>query len=123
MTVDPVHDAVAFGDAGAAVAVETDGMNFVQIGKRPVFRCQIADPADRRDIAVHRVERFKDNHLRAATLCPRRSAWRFVISLVEHDRPTAIEAIESALALSPSCSVALLLGSIAMGCGRDGADS
>jgi hypothetical protein len=43
--------------------------------------------------------------------------------LVEHDRPTAIEAIESALALSSSCSVALLLGSIAMGCGRDGADS
>jgi adenylate cyclase len=33
----------------------------------------------------------------------------FVISLVEHDRPTAIEAFETALALSPSCSVALLL--------------
>ena len=39
----------------------------------------------------------------------------FVISLVEHDRPTAIEAFESALALSPSCSIALFLGSIAMG--------
>jgi len=39
----------------------------------------------------------------------------FVISLVEHDRPTAIEAFESALALSPSCSIALILGSIAMG--------
>lgn len=39
----------------------------------------------------------------------------FVISLVEHDRPTAIEAFETALALSPSCSVALLLGGIAMG--------
>jgi TolB-like protein len=39
----------------------------------------------------------------------------FVISLVEHDRPTAVEAIESALALSPSCSVALILGSLAMG--------
>jgi adenylate cyclase len=33
----------------------------------------------------------------------------FVISLVEHDRPTAIEAFESALALSPSCSIALIL--------------
>jgi len=39
----------------------------------------------------------------------------FVISLVEHDRPTAVEAIESALALSPSCSIALILGSLAMG--------
>jgi hypothetical protein len=39
----------------------------------------------------------------------------FVISLVEHDRPTAIEAFESALALSPSCGIALILGSIAMG--------
>jgi adenylate cyclase len=39
----------------------------------------------------------------------------FVISLVEHDRATAIEAFESALALSPSCSIALILGSIAMG--------
>jgi adenylate cyclase len=39
----------------------------------------------------------------------------FVISLVEHDRPTAIEAFESALALSPSCSIALILGSVAMG--------
>jgi adenylate cyclase len=39
----------------------------------------------------------------------------FVISVVEHDRTVAIEAIESALALSPSCSIALILGSIAMG--------
>jgi adenylate cyclase len=39
----------------------------------------------------------------------------FVISLVEHDRLTAVEAFEAALALSPSCSVVLILGSIAMG--------
>jgi adenylate cyclase len=39
----------------------------------------------------------------------------FVISLVEHDRPTAIEALESAVTLSPSCSIALILGSVAMG--------
>jgi hypothetical protein len=42
-----------------------------------------------------------------------------VISLVEHDRPTAIEAIETALVLSPSCSIALILGSNAM----DGANA
>jgi adenylate cyclase len=39
----------------------------------------------------------------------------FVIAIVEHDRRTAIEAFEGALALSPSCSIALILGSIAMG--------
>jgi adenylate cyclase len=39
----------------------------------------------------------------------------FVISLVEHDRPAAIEAFETALALSPSCSVAFIFGCIAMG--------
>jgi adenylate cyclase len=39
----------------------------------------------------------------------------FVIAIVEHDRRTAIEAFEAALALSPSCSIALILGSIAMG--------
>ena len=39
----------------------------------------------------------------------------FVIAIVEHDRRTAIEAFEAALKLSPSCSIALILGSIAMG--------
>jgi TolB-like protein/class 3 adenylate cyclase len=39
----------------------------------------------------------------------------FAISLVEHDQPAAIEAIEAALALSPSCSIALILGCVSMG--------
>jgi adenylate cyclase len=39
----------------------------------------------------------------------------FVIALVEHDPPAAIEAFETALALSPSCSLAFMLGSTAMG--------
>jgi adenylate cyclase len=39
----------------------------------------------------------------------------FVIAIVEHDRRTAIEAFEAALALSPSCSIVLILGSLAMG--------
>ena len=39
----------------------------------------------------------------------------FVITIVEHDRRAAIEAFEAALALSPSCSIALIFGSIAMG--------
>jgi len=39
----------------------------------------------------------------------------FVIAIVEHDRRAAIEAFEAALALSPSCSIALIFGSTAMG--------
>ena len=39
----------------------------------------------------------------------------FTISIIEHDRPTVIEAFEAALALSPSCNIALVLGSLAMG--------
>ncbi len=39
----------------------------------------------------------------------------FVVALVEHDRPAAIEAFETALALSPSCSIAFIFGSVAMG--------
>jgi adenylate cyclase len=39
----------------------------------------------------------------------------FTIALVEHDRPAAIEAFETALALSPSCSIACIFGAVAMG--------
>ena len=39
----------------------------------------------------------------------------FTIALVEHDRPAAIEAFETALAVSPSCSIACIFGSVAMG--------
>ena len=39
----------------------------------------------------------------------------FVIALVEHDRPAAIEAFETAIALSPSYGTAFIYGSVAMG--------
>jgi len=39
----------------------------------------------------------------------------FAISLVAHDQFTAIDAFEAALALSPSCSIALILGCVSMG--------
>jgi TolB-like protein len=39
----------------------------------------------------------------------------FTIALVKHDRPAAIEAFETALALSPSCSIACIFGAVAMG--------
>jgi adenylate cyclase len=34
---------------------------------------------------------------------------------MEHDRPAAIEAFATALALSPSCSIACIFGAVAMG--------
>ncbi len=40
----------------------------------------------------------------------------FVIAIVERDPPAAIVAFERAIALSPSCSIALMLGAAAMGC-------
>ena|SRR6516162_7217187 len=54
--VDSVHGPIALGYARTAPAVETDGMNLIEISKRTVFLCEIADPSDRSDIAVHRVE-------------------------------------------------------------------
>jgi adenylate cyclase len=39
----------------------------------------------------------------------------FALGMVGHDRPTAIDAFEAALALSPSCSPALMFGSVLMG--------
>src|SRR5258708_21245931 len=38
----------------------------------------------------------------------------FVISITEHDRATAFEALEQALAISPSSSLALFCGSLAL---------
>jgi len=43
----------------------------------------------------------------------------FVIAMVEHDRVTAVEVWDKALALSPSCGLALLFGGVAMGLGAD----
>src|SRR5881394_1377410 len=56
--VDAMHDAVAFGDAAAARAVHADRMNLVDIGHGAVALGEIADPGQRRDIAVHRIQAF-----------------------------------------------------------------
>ncbi len=62
--VDTVHDAVAFGDAAAARAVHADGVDLVEIGHRAIFLGQVADLADRGDIAIHRIDRLENHHLR-----------------------------------------------------------
>ena len=63
--VDAVHDAVAFGDAAAARAVQADGMHLVEIGQRAVLLGEVADRVDRRDVAVHRIDALERDDLRA----------------------------------------------------------
>jgi hypothetical protein len=56
--------AFAVGDAAALRTVETDGMHFVQIGHGMMGVGDIAQFGDRRDIAIHRIHRFKRHQLR-----------------------------------------------------------
>src|SRR5215467_785726 len=57
--VDAVHNTVAFGNPSASLAIETDGMNFVQIGKRAISIGQIADLANWGDVSVHGIKRLE----------------------------------------------------------------
>ena len=61
--IDLVERAVALGHARAARAVHADGMDLVEIGERAVAVRDVADLADRRDVAVHRVDRFEGHDL------------------------------------------------------------
>ena len=62
--VDPLHRPVALGDAGAALPVEPDGVDLVEIGHRTVLLGDVADIGDRGEVAVHRVERLEGDDLR-----------------------------------------------------------
>jgi len=44
----------------------------------------------------------------------------FVVSMVEHDRPAAVEAFEAALAVSPSCAPTYFFGSCALSLAAEG---
>ena len=59
--VDPVHHPFALGDAAAARAVHADRMDLIEIGHCAVAPCEVADGADRRDIAVHRIDALEHN--------------------------------------------------------------
>ena len=61
--VDPVHHAVALGQAAAARAVHADCMHLVEVGQRVVFLGEVADRPDRRHQAIHRVDGFEGDHL------------------------------------------------------------
>jgi hypothetical protein len=61
--VDLVEHAVALGHAATAVAVHADGVDLVEVGERVVAMGDVAHLADRRDVAVHRVDRFEGDDL------------------------------------------------------------
>ena len=58
---DTIGDALLLGNASAARSVETDRMDFVEIGDGTVLLRDIADRGDRRHIAIHAVEAFERN--------------------------------------------------------------
>src|ERR1700730_360074 len=60
----PVHDAVAFGDATAALPVKPDSMHLIEIGHRAIAIGYVTKFLDRSDIPVHRVDRLEAHELR-----------------------------------------------------------
>ena len=57
-------DAVALRDAAAGRAVEADRMDLVQVGHGAVVLGQVADRADRGDVAIHRIDALEGDQLR-----------------------------------------------------------
>ncbi len=61
--IDPAHQPVALGHPAAARPVHAHGMHLVEIGQRAEFVGQIADRADRAEIAVHRIDQLEGDQL------------------------------------------------------------
>jgi hypothetical protein len=77
------HQAFALGNAAAARAVHADGMDFIEIGHAPYCVGEIADLLDRRDVAVHRIDRFEGDELwrtRVCCLSSLASRWSTVVA-------------------------------------------
>ena len=64
----PVHQAFAFGNAATARAVHANGMDFIDIGHRAMLFADFDDLLDRRDVAIHRIDRFEGDQLGPARL-------------------------------------------------------
>src|SRR5262249_11288688 len=58
-------DAVSLSHAGAALAIETNGMNLVEVSHGAMAIREIADCADGRNVAIHGIDGFKGDQLRA----------------------------------------------------------
>ena len=62
--VDAVHGAVAGGDTSSTRAVHPDRMDLVEVGQGVVSLGEIADKADRGDVASHRIQALESDNLR-----------------------------------------------------------
>src|ERR1700757_4100507 len=58
-----VHDPIALGDAAAAWPVEPDRVHLVKIGHRAKTLGDVANFADRGDVAIHRIHRLEADEL------------------------------------------------------------
>src|ERR1700758_154344 len=59
-----MHDVVALGDATATWAIHTYRVNLVEISHRAIALGDIANFSNRRDVAVHRIDRLETDQLR-----------------------------------------------------------
>jgi len=84
--INPEYDAIPLGDASVANAVETDGIDLVEIGESREFRRQIADTSDWGDIASRRVNRLKGSGLGAARICQSQQCLVMVHTQKRHPR-------------------------------------
>ena len=65
---EAVHQAFALGNAAAMIAVEADGVDFVEISHRAKLIGDVAELLDRSDIAVHRVDAFEGDQFRGSRI-------------------------------------------------------
>src|SRR6516225_4247284 len=64
----PMHGAVVLGEPAASRAVNINRVGFIEIGHRTIPVGDIANLADGRDVALHRVDRRKADELRPPRL-------------------------------------------------------
>ena len=87
-----IHETFALGNAAAARSVHANGVNLIEIGHGAVTIGEIADFLDRRDIAVHRIDRLKSDELRRVRIG--RLEFRLeifeIIVLPDHPLATAV---------------------------------
>ena len=87
---EPVHQPFALCNAAATRAVHAHRMHLVEIGHRAVAVGQIADLLDRRDIAIHGIDRFEGDQLRRIGIGCRQLGFQIVQVVVLPDHPLAL---------------------------------
>src|ERR1700756_4844517 len=60
----PMHDTIALGNSSAARAIHANRVDLIEISHRAIPFGDIANLCDRRDIAIHRIDRLETDQLR-----------------------------------------------------------